>query len=532
MKIRLAAIAALTALCTLSSCAIAPARLKRVMHAAMGKTRQAVQPSLHALLTEALRDPDSKAGKAALGDFVEEWKKERGTRGGLVEAPKPLLGDPLPSYRVSIPESGWGTYAFDYFDEISPADEFEVRKLEHFRREGVGTPLTALRENRNREPIEKYYPPEAITRPLTALATAGPVRNGVREVRIELLCPMATSTVVRNGRRQPLAADFSVPWAAALARAGKLNQSRVLDMLTPTPTRQPQLYLMEPYDPNKEPLIMIHGLLSSPLAWADLSNALWADEKIRQRYQIWHYLYNTSAPALYSARILRTQLKGLRAMLDPEGDDTASKRTTLLTHSMGGLVGKALAVGPGDAFWKAAFKVPHETLKLTPKERTELNDAFEWLPDPTVHRIIFIAVPHRGSSFADNFAGRIGRLITAPPRSFQTFYAAISKANPGVFTPEYQRLGTGRLNSVSSLSPSQPTLRIMAELPFRPGVQVHCIIGNRGREGPLEKSSDGIVPYKSSHLEGAASELIVPCGHRAFEHPLAVAEVKRVLSLK
>jgi hypothetical protein len=128
-----------------------------------------------------------------------------------------------------------------------------------------------------------------------------------------------------KGVRQPLAADFSVPWAAALARAGKLNQLRVLDMITPQPKREPRLYLMEPYDPNKEPLIMIHGLLSTPLAWAELSNDLWADETIRRRYQIWHYLYNTSAPALYSSRLLRAQLRELRQLLDPENDDPAMR---------------------------------------------------------------------------------------------------------------------------------------------------------------------------------------------------------------
>ena len=138
-------------------------------------------------------------------------------------------------------------------------------------------------------------------------------------VRIELLCPMVNDTVVLDGRRQPLAADFSVPWAAALARAGKLNQSRILDFLTTMPRRQPQLYLMEPYDRRKEPLIMIHGLLSSPLVWADVSNELWADDEIRHRYQIWHFLYNTSAPALYSARQLRMQLREVRAAARPGG---------------------------------------------------------------------------------------------------------------------------------------------------------------------------------------------------------------------
>jgi pimeloyl-ACP methyl ester carboxylesterase len=360
---------------------------------------------------------------------------------------------------------------------------------------------------------------------------AGPLRRGVKKVRIRLLCPLLNPTVTCHGRKRTLAADFSVPWAAALSRTGKLNQSRVLDMLKRMPSREPRLYLMEHYDPNREPLIMIHGLLSTPLAWAEMSNELWADETIRSRYQIWHYHYNTSAPALYSARLLRTQLKELRALLDPEGDDPAFRKTTLLTHSMGGLIGKALVVRPGDVFWQAAFKVPHETLKLSSEDRARLEDAFEWEPERSVHRIIFVAVPHRGSAFADNFLGRLGTWITAPPASFQAFYERISQANPGVFTPDYAQLGLGRLDSVSSLSPRQPTLRILAELPYAQPVQIHSIIGDRGKPGPLQTSSDGIVPYQSSHLEGAQSEVIVPAGHSAFRHPAAQEEIKRVLKL-
>ena len=107
----------------------------------------------------------------------------------------------------------------------------------------------------------------------------------------------------------------------------------------------------------------------------------------------------------------------------------------------------------------------------------------------------------------------------------------MSATNPGVFTPAYEQLGRGKLDSVHSLSPRQPTLRIMADLPLAPGVQVHSIMGNRGRPGPVEQSSDGIVPYWSSHVEGAASELLVPTRHRAFRHPQAIAEIKRVLKL-
>jgi hypothetical protein len=39
------------------------------------------------------------------------------------------------------------------------------------------------------------------------------------------------------------------------------------------------------------------------------------------------------------------------------------------------------------------------------------------------------------------------------------------------------------------------------------------------------------VPYWSSHLDGAQSELIVPSDHRAQRNPEAIAEVDRILKL-
>ena len=60
---------------------------------------------------------------------------------------------------------------------------------------------------------------------------------------------------------------------------------------------------------------------------------------------------------------------------------------------------------------------------------------------------------------------------------------------------------------------------------------VREFIGDRGKPGPLRDGSDGVVPYASSHLDAAASELVVPAGHRVYANPAAVSEVKRILAL-
>ena len=147
-----------------------------------------------------------------------------------------------------------------------------MAKMDHLKRAGVGVPLVALRENRGESSIEKFYPPEAITRPLTAVIAKKRSRGEVTAVDIELLCPLQNDNMILGGRLQQLAADFTVPWAVFLSRTGKLNRAQYLDILTATPSREPRLYLMQPYDPNKEPIIMVHGLFDTSLAFAKLSN--------------------------------------------------------------------------------------------------------------------------------------------------------------------------------------------------------------------------------------------------------------------
>lgn len=495
-----------------TGCAIPPARVEHAWW------RQRDKRQLHELMAAALDPKDEKESAKALGRFVEQWCAQK--KGGAETLRPGSASRDSITYKVKFDQTPkGGCYDLGYFDNIRYAGDFVVEKMEHHMRAGVGAPMMALRDNKEREPIERFYPPEAIARPLTAVAWPVPSRKDEQEVRIQLLCPLSNDCVMIDGKQQPLAADFSVPWAATLERSARLNQERVTDMLTSTPKRRPQLYLMEPYDPRKEPLIMIHGLLSSPLAWAKVSNDLWADDEIRRRYQIWHFLYNTSAPTLYTSAVLRAQLRALRRQLDPDGNDPAMRKTTLLTHSMGGLVGKALAMRPGEAFWRAAFTVPRDKLKLDRDDLMELTDAFSWQPDRTIHRIIFIATPHKGSEFADNIIGRAGSLLTKAPGDFLAFFQHVSATNPDVFTPEYAALK--KLDGVTALSPEDPTLRILASTPYAQKVHTHSIIGK----------SDWVVPYSSSHLSDADSELIVDARHRAFKSPAAIAEVRRILKL-
>ena len=83
-------------------------------------------------------------------------------------------------------------------------------------------------------------------------------------------------------------------------------------------------------------------------------------------------------------------------------------------------------------------------------------------------------------------------------------------------------------NALENLSPSSNFIKVTNKIPLADDVPYHSIIGIRkGKPGP--GSSDGIVPYWSSHLDITDSEVPVPSGHSAHRHPIAIAEVKRIL---
>jgi hypothetical protein len=143
--------------------------------------------------------------------------------------------------------------------------------------------------------------------------------------------------------------------------------------------------------------------------------------------------------------------------------------------------------------------------------------------NPRVARIVFICVPHRGSDLATNWIGSIGIALIRLSGNILTGVSAVITA------PLQKNLGFKRMpTGINGLSPQNPLLHGLDTLPIH--APYHSIIGDRGR-GDTPNSSDGVVPYWSSHLAGAQSELIVPGPHGSFALPQTISELKRILHL-
>src|SRR5262249_44669061 len=149
--------------------------------------------------------------------------------------------------------------------------------------------------------------------------------------------------------------------------------------------------MLEPYQPGKIPVLLVHGLLSSPLTWAPAFNDLTGDPGLRERFQFWTYFYPTSQPYLVTAADLRDELARIRKDLDPQHKDAALDDMVLVAHSMGGLVSKLLTVDSGEDFREVISERPLDELKLQPPTRQALERVLHFERVPQVRRVVYLA---------------------------------------------------------------------------------------------------------------------------------------------
>jgi pimeloyl-ACP methyl ester carboxylesterase len=379
--------------------------------------------------------------------------------------------------------------------------------------EGVGAPLVAVARSENPRFQQQYKLPRVYA-PVTAA-----IRFSGQRAELDFVDPMKSERVAMGKRTFPLAADFSAPTAMLIARERpeRLGFARVMNPEKYAATAR--LCQLQQYDPNRTPVIFVHGLQETGASWAPMVDSLRNDPWIRKHYQFWFFSYPSGYPYPYSAALFRHDLDGIwRAFPD-------HKRVVLVGHSMGGMICRLMITDAGDKIWREFFGTSPAKTPIASETRKLLEEAVVFNHRPEVERVIFISTPHRGSKFASGWIGRIGAALVRTPRHFTSIYAS---TKPLLIADPAARTLKRMPNSVDTLEPNDRFVQAVDKLPITPGIPYHSIMGDRGR-GDTPNSSDGIVPYWSSHLAGAESELIVNSDHGAQYKPEAIREVERIL---
>ena len=421
-----------------------------------------------------------------------------------------------------------------------------------------------------------------------------------RKLDIHLYNPYQTESVNILNDDYPLAANFSAGYGLWLSE-NQLDGVGYLNLITRQPDAQlPKLFMLEPYDPDKRVLIMLHGLASSPATWVNLTNDILNDDKLRDNYQVWQIFYPTNLPILENRYQIQQLINSTYRQTDPNGQNRASRNSVIISHSMGAIIARMMLsdenlvddldkLNDKDLLSSNEKQQIRNALKTSFGEN-ELKERFELQALPQVDTAVFLSAPFRGTDYADRwFTRALRRIVYLPVGLVKTFtdnLATIATQGDLAQNP----LGALYLqNGASQLSDKSSFIELTKDITMNERITYHSIIANNdaditkglaqtqpngakidlsqavednaGNETasvdvsdntetsqlppePLvaavtvnddisqaltERLSDGIVPYNSAHLDGAASETIINGGHSIQTNPQTILTLRRIL---
>lgn len=326
----------------------------------------------------------------------------------------------------------------------------------------------------------------------------------------------------------PLAANFSAPYGLWLAQ-NNLGKAAYLSLIDRDDRlTMPHLYMLEPYNPNKKVIILVHGLASSPEAWVRLTNDIMGDPVLREHYQVWQVFYSTNMPILESRFQIYALLTQAFEKVAPHA--AAKDDAVLVGHSMGGIISRLL-VSNAD-ITQATLALMNNRQLNRYRNLPIVRQRMVMQQIPNIDRAIFLAAPHRGTDFADRWFTKAARKVIKLPVAFLTAVGdALVDEDPSL-KELWQQIDRSLIqNGPSDLSHQSKFMQLTQDIMPRQNLPFHSIIGNNTGLDDLTQINDDVVPYQSAHLKAAQSEKIIRGSHSIQETPEAVLELRRILRL-
>ncbi len=421
---------------------------------------------------------------------------------------------------MPIAEYEWMLNCFDYLPEGFTT---------YSRQAGLGAPLIPIRKMMPGEDFRTTAGEKGGMFPATMCLRCHDLApdSDERRATLEFVDTTKTEHVDVGGHTVPLELDITTPLAYYLQER-PVTIRGIYYLLNPGEMDKLQgLYQLTAYDPDKIPVVFVHGLMSNPRTWAQMYNTILSDPELRRRYQFWIFTYPTGNPIAYSGSLLRKALLEVRRKCDPAGTNPNFDRMVLISHSMGGLLSKQMAMNTDVSLVEKVLGVPIDQLDITPEQRNFLLDIMVFKRVPCVSRIIFCATPHRGAGMAAWTVTHWASALISLPGHFKDDMMRIrQKAMSKIHLGEDDEF-TAR-TGLDTLDPSNQSIQILADIPLESTIKYHSIIGDTSGPGVVDRT-DGIVPYESSHLDCVESEIVLLSGHGVHQTPLAAAEAMRIL---
>jgi len=421
-------------------------------------------------------------------------------------------------------------------EHFVPVAELQVEGLRNrYRIPGIGSPLAAAQRLVGEQ--HGFVVAPRLKVPATAVLRMKQLRQqlvqqGAVQASLDLYVTLDSTSIQIGERRVPLEIESTSFLAYTLAESPIWAREFKGFFMGDLATRvaKAQLGGLEPYRPGKMPVVFVHGTASSAGRWADMVNDLMNDARIRRRFQFWFFTYNTGNPILYSGMKLRHELAKAVAQIDPDHRDPSLQQMVIIGHSQGGLLTKLTSVETGDRLWNAFSTKPLGQMDLPDEDKALFQEAFFVHPVPSVRRVVFIATPHRGSFQALTWIGEFLASLVRLPGTLVTSLSDLTTKEKEALKLDTSRYSITAMGSGYGMRPDNPLMDELAKIPVAPGVAAHSIIAVQGA-GPVEEGDDGVVKYRSAHLDGVVSEKVVRSGHSTQSHPETIEEVRRILLL-
>ena len=476
-------------------------------------------------------DPQFRGASVVYNTALEKCLRIAQSRGRFTPGTQYSFENCGRTIDVSIEPRGFNWHADD-FESFQFVSDYNLKGLlNHHRQSGLGVPLIAIRRTGVQRPETEQYYAKGFSFPVTAFLRLEPQKTTDGQPRltatIELYDPMEIQQVRVADRAVPIESDISTPLAYFLDNPA-MHQVETFGLLRPERFRKVAgLYMVQPYQPGKIPVLMVHGLWSSPMTWMEALNDLRSDPVLRENYQFWFYLYPTAEPFWKSAADLREDLAEVRQTFGSRDPNNQLNDMVVIGHSMGGLISRLITYDSQDNYWAAVSNTPLTQVSASDEVKRNLQRIYYFEGDSAVRRVVTIASPHQGSEYANSFTKWLAkRLIAIPKFTLQTTQELLT-LNPKAFR-HHGPLGGS--TSIDSLSPDSPILQVMHNTSRPQGVTYHNVVGVKYNDRPLEQNTDGVVAFGSAHREDVVSEIVVQADHSmVHRHPRTILELRRIL---